>query len=1204
MQTNIQLQPKQIKNKNNSKPKTNIQKNSLLLKELISNSVSIQNYNQSTCFVSNFGYYVALFDGVSLSETSNYEVIFPSSADLSLTQNRGFSIFFWCLFKKSTLGVYRYILKKGPMEELTLSVGVFHKQNDSCLSVKLYTSKNRQETLYSTKTIEYDRLYNIVITFEIDYNNELTDIALYIDGLLDCQLTVPGEPLHNHGSLVIGKPDSLNYGYNGWLADLIILPSVLYQNDILEIGNQCLRNIYTYRNLKSYEIIEYKLEYIKLIDRYSEISGIPKSLLSNMKMTNENYREIMKRHNVKFDDSIERKTNNNTGHNQKYTHFRGMLGDENTLLCISAKSFYTYIGFIYTIVHLACNEQEDFEIKRLFLILETLSVPLNIHISYEELYKIMKIMNCIQGEGLFNIDEFFNSYKIYMSNAFSDLSLAVYIGKERNGSSFKSSIQHHEKLLLNNNHTFNNIDIIEQKDLGKTNFSIKTVYSRGVSSKSNLKNNYNEMKDGSNVGNDNHHHSSSNRVDRQVQVQAQAYVQIQERTSQVDENKVIDDEKDNVNIEIGKDKESSNTKEEIIIKNDKIQIDNNNNITNITNTYTNIDDERKNDIKPIKIQPKYPEDWNQGEFELIINRCYNCHLHKTTTKHMEYQYIEKFNEIGNQIKTVFPNIKILGNYYSLEYFGAFDVYIRGISPMSAKDNEGNVSKYCLFNKKEKKKFPSSYEITDKLIALSLLYGGSMNLEVRQTSFINNEDLSVQSKDMHDYPCDIPAEAEEHKTQIENIELAKKSKNNVDKSEKTKYVCLNWACTKGIFTRSENNDSACTYHPGVFQFGSYHAYWPEAWSCCEKEWGAAGCVTGRHRAVKHNQRIHLCLNIGEQNPNTGRPNSACGVYYKEGDSSGCQIHPGYLKGKRFTCCGREGQGCLESSHSTAYWPDEKAKLYFYPKIMKNPGLFSHDKKKESSENLIGSQICKSGLFKASKPYNNPRTKYDLLILKREKEKTDFKICLNWGCGRQFKDVEEENLQNSCRCHPGKYDHGSTGTKMRNYISEMKLPPNERKTILYEPHWTCCRGQWESLGCRMMNHRGVFKDEYEEKKLRPYNWPDIRAKLYFEKVISDKWKESLKRYIYSYQKVKKIFQMRESGWYLNNLPDLCDALKLYLVLINEKPDYHMKFNDVVTNSGTISYFEGNLIKLDKFLKWWFSDYVDLLNEIEGRKNLNSN
>ena len=36
------------------------------------------------------------------------------------------------------------------------------------------------------------------------------------------------------------------------------------------------------------------------------------------------------------------------------------------------------------------------------------------------------------------------------------------------------------------------------------------------------------------------------------------------------------------------------------------------------------------------LDARYPEDWNMGEFQVIINHCFDCHKHRTSTKHFEY----------------------------------------------------------------------------------------------------------------------------------------------------------------------------------------------------------------------------------------------------------------------------------------------------------------------------------------------------------------------------------------------------------------------------------------------------------------------------------------------------------------------------------------------------------------------------------------
>ena len=146
---------------------------------------------------------------------------------------------------------------------------------------------------------------------------------------------------------------------------------------------------------------------------------------------------------------------------------------------------------------------------------------------------------------------------------------------------------------------------------------------------------------------------------------------------------------------------------------------------------------------------------------------------------------------------------------------------------------------------------------------------------------------------------------------------------------TKFICTNWGCGKE-FVQANNTNKSCIYHSGVWQFGSINGYWPECWSCCEGSWDSEGCTIGYHRGIKKDEKTYLCLNHGELNPQTKRPDSACGKYFLEGAESGCFYHTGYLKKGIFTCCGgdRESKGCFEDKHQTKKYPDIKAKLYFY------------------------------------------------------------------------------------------------------------------------------------------------------------------------------------------------------------------------------------------------------------------------------------
>jgi hypothetical protein len=54
---------------------------------------------------------------------------------------------------------------------------------------------------------------------------------------------------------------------------------------------------------------------------------------------------------------------------------------------------------------------------------------------------------------------------------------------------------------------------------------------------------------------------------------------------------------------------------------------------------------------------------------------------------------------------------------------------------------------------------------------------------------------------------------------------------------------------------------------------------------------------------------------------------------------------------------------------------------------------------------------------------------------------------------------------------------------------------------------------------MKHRGPLVSELENYK-KKYKWPDVRLKLSFTKVVSDKWKSMLDKYTFPQEKVIKI------------------------------------------------------------------------------------
>ncbi len=127
--------------------------------------------------------------------------------------------------------------------------------------------------------------------------------------------------------------------------------------------------------------------------------------------------------------------------------------------------------------------------------------------------------------------------------------------------------------------------------------------------------------------------------------------------------------------------------------------------------------------------------------------------------------MDKFNEIGESLKSVFPNIKIVGNVEKPEYFGCFDVFLRGVGPRL--DEKG---RYFLFRKNTMKRFPSAREVSDKLIAMAMLYGSSHNMEAAQSQYMKayQEEFSRIFSKAHEFPHSLCEEGEKEKEELENV----------------------------------------------------------------------------------------------------------------------------------------------------------------------------------------------------------------------------------------------------------------------------------------------------------------------------------------------------------------------------------------------------------------------------------------------------
>ena len=204
-------------------------------------------------------------------ESHDYETLestISKEVDLSIKQNGGFSVFFWLYSRKvRNVGDKKkyenkvfYIFKKGgTVDQFTPSVGLIvdipasegqgNQQNDASnrkvnLIIELSTSRSKKEQLFANKIIEDDHLYSIGISFNINFEEDTTEVDIYIDGKLDTQSSIPGEPIHNQGSVFFGRPDSSTNGFSGTVADVMMVPCPINEREVALAHSEGLKKLY------------------------------------------------------------------------------------------------------------------------------------------------------------------------------------------------------------------------------------------------------------------------------------------------------------------------------------------------------------------------------------------------------------------------------------------------------------------------------------------------------------------------------------------------------------------------------------------------------------------------------------------------------------------------------------------------------------------------------------------------------------------------------------------------------------------------------------------------------------------------------------------------------------------------------------------------------------------------------------------------
>ena len=1199
------------------------------------NNVLLNEKNVKTGAVNQNGFVEVINGGIKSSDKESLEVIVPNEIDLSFRQNGGFSLFFWILFTKSSFNnklVVNAFKKGNTVDQFTPSISLTNNQSN--MFVALSTSKSKKESIYANKKLEINHLYSVGVSFEINYDEEITEVSLYIDGKLDTQTTIPGEPIHNQGNIYIGKSDNATHGFKGTVADIMIFPSVLNENEIDTAHNQGLEalNYSGGTDLKMNVIFSEIFKRKKLILKYAQYTNKPVYSVENLNLSNKRMLEVVKNYDAeeKKNDVEPEPEKKDVKMERMIRNIRRMMENEDALIKINKLN--ENAKFINTIFYYANKGEDNIEIDR-----------------------VLKIFDVISGELLFNVDQNFFEPLAYNLNAvllskedntkylktktfFKNLEIVLdkieemRIKKEEEDAkyetnlkgkknirnlygstksrladikaqnqapkdkiqSFGNSIPEHENLLLNTQNLKNAIDTEQEKNLQnyQSTFVIKSLYERPK----NLPGENPSLPEVQIMSNNTSIITTDNEENKQ-KADLETANMILNFVDEIlsEEERLINDIKlDAIKTEL----QAEEIEKTIIERRNKIlhdkELEEQKKLAEeaAKNKKDEVVEDKKkeehNNFDPEKIP-----NWADGNFEIVINHCYECHKHTTTTKHFEYTFVDKFNEIGDALKQVFPNIQILGNLDKQDYYSNFDVYLRGTGlPGDEYD------RYFIYRKCDTLKFPTANEITDKCVAIAIMFGGSINLYSAQAKQIKE---TMRLPITHEHPANLSDIAEKIKTK----RLTQPLQEKID-PERTKFFCTNHGCNKEFVQKDNERKKPCKYHPGLYQFGSYNGTWPECWTCCEGKWDDPGCKEGIHNGILMKDRLKLCLNHGEPNPNNGKPDSLCGKWYSDKSPDGCKYHSGYIEKGRWTCCSNDASapGCVEGSHATEDYPNEKAKLYFYPKYLPNPGL-KYEKKEGDQEVTTADLMRNCGYFKIiEKEYPDYKAMYreaQELLNKKDAEKDSDRYCFNWGCGKTFK--ESKNGRKSCLCHPGKWDHGNSGTKMVEYINEKNVTdPKElnRVTILWKPHWSCCGKDWAEKGCTRCRHHGPLKSDLNKYNMT-YKYPENILKMRFRrKEVGNKWLEFLnENYVYDKDKVRTI--VNKSGKSLSDLPKLCDDLRLYLLVLQEDPSYILKYWDAVNQDETVKLFldDNKNIVTDKFIDWWFSDYETLYKKLHPKE-----
>ena len=410
---------KNLQNKTSKSKKTKTLNPTAIKKQYLQQYSSNPNFsnwepNEKIIALNNrYGFLGILNSGFNSEGENTLEISIPEDYDLIIKEENGFSIFFWLILNKQQNYLTRYIFKKGSsIDELTPTFGLL--QNNSNLFIKITSSNQRIETLISNKKLNPNKIYSICFSVNFDDEEEITEMTLYIDGILDSQNSIPGIPNFNNGNIFLGKPDVTTHGFNGIISEIMLCPRNLEEREINEIYNECINYFYQSQgeSFQTAIVFENKFQRGVLLEKYIKCTGSKPFAIDNLSLSNFELKEIVK----KFDEEerindLENNVNNNIDDPNQVKLIENMdfmLSNNDEFIVV--KKFYLNSKIINTIFYL-CNRGDDImKIKRVVDIFEILSENLLFNIDYNFIYRLCTNLNCISNDNknYFSISIFFS----------------------------------------------------------------------------------------------------------------------------------------------------------------------------------------------------------------------------------------------------------------------------------------------------------------------------------------------------------------------------------------------------------------------------------------------------------------------------------------------------------------------------------------------------------------------------------------------------------------------------------------------------------------------------------------------------------------------------------------------------------------------------------------------------------------------------